>query len=652
MTSQQLNLFNPKTQERHASWFSDALENLGVKEEPGWPDLFGEALQKWHRFNTDRKIRVLSLFSGAGGLDIGFHDAGFQIIECNELEEAFATTLRENTKKGTHLEGASIVCMDVNNYDPDYNTIDFIIGGPPCQTFSAAGARAAGVNGIDDDRGNLFLQYARILKKLKPQGFLFENVYRIVGAQGGKPWEKIQKTFQDLGYTLCWRILDSADYGVPQHRERLIIVGSRTGSYKFPYPTHGPDSLDNRDYYTAGHAIANIAAPNIPFSLGGRHGHLLKDIPPGLNYSFYTEKLGHPQPIFSWRSKFSDYLYKADPNTPVRTIKAQGGQYTGPFHWDSRPFTLEELKRLQTFPDIYYIVGTHQKVIHQLGNSVPPQLARVLALSILKEVFGCDLPFNIQYMPNSLKLGFRQRKRLLTEVYARKAMSAFENLSTRKLKKVVFTKKIEHVRISDDLQLIISKSKGQAHFTISVVPNKGTLALCLVEPNIERATKKYEIEILPDTILSANTELSSIILNSSSTNPNSVLALWKYLEILAKQYFYKDDLVQLFGYYQYKHKYSIRYRLHDNSLTDYPFWKVLSQVNPDKGVGKITSINELARLYSVSIDDFMAVIIDMKRIGFEIRNHNTNKQIRRDSILIPYAFPSLNERSIQRFKEL
>lgn len=652
MTSQQLNLFNPKTRGRHVSWFSDALENLGIKEEPGWPDLFGEALQKRHRFNTDRQIRVLSLFSGAGGLDVGFHDAGFQIIECNELEEAFAITLRENTKKGAHLEGANIVCMDVNNYDPDYNTIDFIIGGPPCQTFSAAGARAAGVNGIDDDRGNLFLQYARILKKLEPQGFLFENVYRIVGAQGGKPWEKIQKTFQDLGYTLFWRILDAADYGVPQYRERLIIVGLRTGSYKFPYPTHGPDSLDNRDYYAAGHAIANIATSDIPFSLKGRHGHLLKDIPPGLNYSFYTEKLGHPKPIFSWRSKFSDYLYKADPNTPVRTIKAQGGQYTGPFHWDSRPFTLDEFKRLQTFPDSYHIVGTHQKVIHQLGNSVPPQLARVLALSILKEVFGYDLPFNIQCMPDSLKLGFRQRKRLLTEIYARKAVSAFENLPTRNLKKVDFKKQTNHVRISDDLQLIITKSKDQAHFTISVFPNKNTLTLALIEPNPEQATTKYEIEILPDSILPANYELSSIILNSSSIDPNSVLALWKYLEMTVKQYFHKDDLVQLFGYYQYKRKYSIRYKLHDPSVTDCPFWKVLSQVSSDKGVGRITSINDLARLYSISTDDLMSVIRDLKRIGFEVRNHNTNRQIGRDSILIPYAFPSLNKRSIQRFKEL
>ncbi len=91
--------------------------------------------------------------------------------------------------------------------------------------------------------------------------------------------------------------------------------------------------------------------------IGGRYGSLLDSIPPGLNYSFCTEEMGHPNPIFAWRSKFSDFLYKADPNMPVRTIKASGGAYTGPFHWDNRFFTYPEYKRLQTFPDDYEISG-------------------------------------------------------------------------------------------------------------------------------------------------------------------------------------------------------------------------------------------------------------------------------------------------------
>ena len=207
--------------------------------------------------------------------------------------------------------------MDINDYNPALNDIDFIIGGPPCQTFSAAGARAAGVNGIDDDRGNLFKQYVRILKQINPKGFLFENVYRIVGAQGGKPWKLIQEAFRDAGYKLYWRILDAADFGVPQFRERLIIVGLKEGMFKFPCPTHGPDSTDNRHYYSASIAIEGVNSKVGGGKVGGRHGHLLKDIPAGLNYSFYTDRMGHPTPYFGWRSKFSDYLYKADPDTKV-----------------------------------------------------------------------------------------------------------------------------------------------------------------------------------------------------------------------------------------------------------------------------------------------------------------------------------------------
>ena len=91
--------------------------------------------------------------------------------------------------------------------------------------------------------------------------------------------------------------------------------------------------------------------------------------------------MGHPNPVFAWRSKFSDFLYKADPNSPVRTIKASGGAYTGPFHWDNRFFSYKEYKRLQTFPDDYEISGNKQTAVKQIGNSVPPQLARMMALA-------------------------------------------------------------------------------------------------------------------------------------------------------------------------------------------------------------------------------------------------------------------------------
>ena len=456
-------LENNKSQQ---SWFHNALDILSTSdEETAWPDTFGELLYK--KIKNVNNIQILSLFSGGGGLDIGFRDAGFNIVECVEIEKKFVETLEKNSKEGCKFEQAQIKNIDIRKYTPHINNIDFIIGGPPCQTFSAAGARAAGVKGLNDQRGTLFEEYVRIVKQLKPKGFLFENVYRIVGAQKGKPWKLIQEAFKQAGYKLYWRIIDAADYGVPQHRERLIIVGVQKGEFLFPYPTHGPDSQDNRPYYKAKHALKEVNVSDCKTGISGRHGHLLDHIPPGLNYSFYTEKMGHPEPIFGWRSKFSDYLYKANPETPVRTIKAQGGQYTGPFSWENRPFCIAELKRLQTFPYNYEIVGSRQVAIMQLGNSVPPQAGRIFAISVLSQIFDIELPFNIKYMPHNMKLGFRKRKTGLTKIYAKIAKDAIINQTKAglfsKSKKIEIRGK-ETKYLNNGIVLQSSNSKGSISF--------------------------------------------------------------------------------------------------------------------------------------------------------------------------------------------
>ena len=352
---------------------------------PGWPDTFGKAVAQYLKTSGATKIRTLSLFSGAGGLDIGFSDVGFEIVESVEIESKFCETLEINSGEGKRFENSKVNCIDIREFSGAHlGKIDFIIGGPPCQTFSAAGRRANGVLGTSDARGVLFREYVRLLEELSPVGFLFENVYGIIGAQGGKPWQEILDSFSEVGYKLYYRIVDAADYGAPQHRERLLIVGLKDGVFKFPRPTHGPDSIDQNPFYNAGTAVAgvSIAGEEGKLGLGGRYGHLLDDIPPGLNYSFYTEEMGHPNPIFAWRSKFSDFLYKADPDVPVRTIKASGGAYTGPFHWENRFFSYGEFKRLQSFPDDYEISGNKQTAVKQIGNSVPPQLARMMAIAI------------------------------------------------------------------------------------------------------------------------------------------------------------------------------------------------------------------------------------------------------------------------------
>jgi DNA (cytosine-5)-methyltransferase 1 len=117
-------------------------------------------------------------------------------------------------------------------------------------------------------------------------------------------------------------------------------------------------------------------------AVNGRYGHLLPDIPPGDNYLFYTEKRGHAKPLFGWRKRYWSFLLKLDPNQPSPTIQAQPGPYVGPFHWLNRRLRIAEIKRLQTFPDDYELVGTRRSAQVQIGNAVPPMLAEQVARAL------------------------------------------------------------------------------------------------------------------------------------------------------------------------------------------------------------------------------------------------------------------------------
>ena len=164
----QLDLFSMQEQGKQ---FSAICDTLGVEDNtPAWPDRFGAALRQWIADNHIPAIRTLSLFSGAGGLDIGFADTGFDIVASVEIEEEFCRTLRSNSGPGKQFEHAAIHCVDIREFSGcGLGQIDFIIGGPPCQTFSAAGRRANGVSGTTDARGVLFKEYVRLLRELSPK---------------------------------------------------------------------------------------------------------------------------------------------------------------------------------------------------------------------------------------------------------------------------------------------------------------------------------------------------------------------------------------------------------------------------------------------------------------------------------------------------
>ena len=640
-------------------WFQNLLSLLEVKQEPAWTDDFGKSLHQRLRRWGVTPVKTLSLFSGGGGLDIAFHDAGFEIVKMIELEAKYIQTLQKNSQPGKWIEGSEAICIDIRNYVPSPDLkVDFVIGGPPCQTFSAAGRRASGVAGTTDSRGTLFQEYVRILKLLQPKGFLFENVYGITGANQGEAWQEIQEAFKEVGYSIYFRILDAADYGVPQHRERLFIVGVKQGKYLFPYPTHGLDSLDQNPYYSAAQAVKGSETSNMEAGLGGRFGHLLDDIPPGLNYSFYTKEMGYPSPIFSWRSKFSDFLYKADPDVPVRTIKAQGGQYTGPFSWENRRFSISQLKRLQTIPDAYEIVGNRQVAIEQIGNSVPPQLGRILALSILNQVMDVNLPFDLTYLPPEKQLGFRQRKRKLTKIYFQKAQAASIELSQQgKIKNLdtsIYKEKQEFVRFlsMDDFSWTEEPVvKGVKIYLSCELDSSSWIIKASTTGNWDEPDQ-FSIDVYPsygydDWVLCTK----SVKLCAKQLDTQVFASLWKAFGEKLNEATGQADLVQLSGYYQYNARISGTMNFHGKEEIDL-FWRVVQCVTRCIATSAQLKVKEFAECWNVNEDEVVSCLQALRAIGYEVRSRNTNPQIPSGEYLIPYAFPTLNPKSVQLRKIL
>ena len=372
----------------------------------------------------NKKLKTLSLFTGAGGLDIGFHKAGFDIKQCVEIDKRFCETLKYNKK---YFSNSEIINEDINKLD--FNKIkkgyNFIIGGPPCQSFSTSGYR----RGLQDPRGLLFRQFVNILKHTGAKIFLFENVRGLLYSNGGKAIREITNEFSKIGYDLEVRLINAADYGVPQFRERVFILGSKIGKLKFPYPTHGPDSISKKKFTSVLEAMEDIYNKNEKkHVMNGKYGHLLSEVPEGHNYSYFTEKMGYPNPVFGWRTKFSNFLYKLDRNQPSRTIQAQPGKYSGPFHWKNRKLTTEELQKVQSFPKDFKFNCGSSVALHQIGNSVAPLLAYQIAKVLRKQFLKEKLQSN-EVIDSDFKFSFDKRK---GEIAQRTRKTGKKNMALKK----------------------------------------------------------------------------------------------------------------------------------------------------------------------------------------------------------------------------
>lgn len=347
----------------------------------------------------DRGIAI-SLFSGAGGLDLGVEAAGYRVGAAVEIDSDAADTMEKNRP-----DMASPVIRRSVLEVPTREILraaglrgrerpDLLVGGPPCTPFSKSGFWLEWKReGLDPD-ASLLQAYTRVLAEARPEAFILENVYALTykNRASGPAFARLLREIDEAGYSFRWRVLNAADHGVPQARPRLFVVGvpKRRRVPELPEPTHG-GRWERRLTGTAGHphvtartALAGLVAnPEPEEVIRGQWGHLLPEVPPGGNYLHFTAERGHPDPIFRWRSRYWSFLLKLDPERPSPTIQAQPGPNVGPFHWENRRLRVPELKRLFTFPDHFEFVGSRASVQAQLGNSVPPLLAQRVAEAVL-----------------------------------------------------------------------------------------------------------------------------------------------------------------------------------------------------------------------------------------------------------------------------
>lgn len=343
-------------------------------------------------------VKCISLFSGAGGLDIGAINAGVEIVACIENEPDAAETLRLN-KIGVHK--SSVIQDDIKNVDFAHwrdGTDKIVIGGPPCQPFSKNGYWVRNDNRlIDEDPRNMLGQFLRAVSELQPNGFLFENVESIRHPTNLPTFERFVTEAERLGYICTVFRANSADFGVPQKRKRIFVFGVKGAVHRIPepHPTHTDpaksDLINRLDFHVGvGPFIKKFAAeeyaePQEDASTGTYY-HELTHVPAGKNYIALSKLDNYDGRTFRPGGRFWNFLHKLHPDEPSITIAAQPGPWVGPFHWDNRRLRVPEIAAIQTFPDGYKFAGNRRSIQKQIGNAVPCLLGEKMVSHLIKHL--------------------------------------------------------------------------------------------------------------------------------------------------------------------------------------------------------------------------------------------------------------------------
>lgn len=367
-------------------------------------------------------VSVVSLFSGGGGLDLGFKNAGYDILWAIDNNQDAVNTYKANI-------GEHIICEDINKIDENkIPHADVVIGGPPCQSFSLAGNRH-----VEDARGQLVWRYIKIISTIQPKAFVFENVTGLLSAKnsnGEKILSLLQVAFNDIGYTISTKVVNAADYGIPQKRKRVLIVGLKNNKeFEFPVPTHNEKGIDGlkkyvsvqealgdlpqaiedensilnyktapvSDYQKKIRSNSNAVSEQFMPRLSELDKYIICHVRPGGNY------MDIPPDVKSVRIRrlqkeggHTTCYGRLSPDKPSYTINTY---FNRPnvgcnIHYsEDRLITVREALRLQSFPDSYKIVSSSKQGRNLIvGNAVPPLLAEVIAKELKKYLeYICSL---------------------------------------------------------------------------------------------------------------------------------------------------------------------------------------------------------------------------------------------------------------------
>ena len=366
-------------------------------------------------------LPVISLFSGAGCLDLAV-DRCAEPFGSNgtRAEGPFVVTVATDYDKRAlrslqaNFPGIPTICGDIRDLstrdlldraEVAKGEAEMVVGGPPCTPFSKSGFWLEEKRNSSDPNASLLDEYARVVSEAQPRAFILENVQGLTYATHKAQLTRVLEQLTHAGYRPTYKVLMAADYGDPQLRRRVFVVGRRDGEeFRFPEPTHSGWSehtrtfdLAKKPYVTAGSAIGPLMAD--PSASGqvveGTYADLLAEVPPGQNYLWHTERYGG-RDVFKWRSRYWTFLLRLDPGRPSSTLQAQPGPWVGPFHWENvrndegilraRRLSKAELLRLMSLPDDFLVEGDGATIRRQLGNAVPLEMGKAVVRALAEQL--------------------------------------------------------------------------------------------------------------------------------------------------------------------------------------------------------------------------------------------------------------------------